>query len=102
MRIDGALRLGWGGLIRKGDCTTHLLSCGLHLPRRVGGVAHGTAHGQQPVFEQCAGPLDVPFLVAEAEDARNVLRVVFLEPHKLESNRPRPADTDKDETGGCE
>ena len=81
---------------------THLLAGGIHLPRRVGSIAHGTAHLHEPSLEQRARPLDVPLTVAEAEDARDIVWVVLFVANELEGDAPRPAHADDDEAGGCE
>lgn len=72
------------------------------MPRRVGGISHGTAHLHEPALEERAGPLDVPLAVAEAEDARNIVRVVLFVTNELERDAPRPADADDDEARGRE
>ena len=81
---------------------THLLAGGIHLPRRVGSIPHGTAHLHEPLFEQRARPLDVPLAVAEAEDARDIVWVVLFIANELERDAPRPAHADDDEAGGRE
>lgn len=72
------------------------------MPRRVGGIAHGTAHLHEPVLEQGACPLDVPLAVTEAEDARDIMWVVLFVANELERDAPRPAHADDDEARGRE
>ena len=100
VRVDGALGLGRVVLlVCESNRMAHFLACRLHLVGRVAGVVHGAAHGHEPLFEQGPGPLDVALPVAEPENAGNVVWVVLLIAHKLESDGPRPAHTNKHKAG---
>ena len=72
----------------------HFVTGGIHLCWGVSRIAHRAAHCDKPSFQQCTRPLHVPLLVPEAQDARDVVRVVLLVTHGLQCDTPRPAHPD--------
>lgn len=107
-RVDSALRLGLVvrslrlGRVSDVDRLLHL-SLEVRLPIwQESGKAHSGAHATEPRIEQRHRPLDLALYCAKAENASNVARVVLYEANQLESDCPRPAHTNKHQTGRVE
>ena len=96
IRVTGALpgRLTLSSQDLRTVCVSnrmaHLLPQRLHLVRWIAGVSHGAACFGEPTFKKGPRPLDIVLPYVEVENACNVVRIVLLIAHQLESDSPRP------------